>query len=1458
MSEERKTPGSPEVVKTREDAKGPGATKPSRSGWRVVAWMVAAAVVGMLLLTVGASWYATTADFQRRVGGEVVSVLENATGGRVELRHLTFNPWRLAIEVDGLVIHGTEAKGEMPYLSATKILLRLHLNMVLTHIRGLGPQSRISLRWLRVEQPRIHLIVDKDGKTNQPTPKHPSTSSTPLQDTLLDLQARRVEMVDGLAVLNERAIPFNLTASELNVQVGYLKKTDRYGATVDLANLRTKINAQPEVQSKLHLTAELGRDVLTLQRLDFWSGSQGATGGAVTHLVMTAEMQHFARPEWQTVVSGNVELRQLGYLTDTDGLDAGTMDLSLRGHNCNATQPVAPKHPHFWQRHGNAGAAPATKVVLPDPECTDGYLFVGSMKVHKGAYHNPFVRVEGVDGAAQLHVTPMVVLLTEMSGYVPGGGGAKGELRIVNGLPGSGSVVSAAGAATAKPETAPKTKPAGKALPAEFPHSYLTVMIDHLPLRSILDSTTAPSFGDLGFDTALTGPTTVEWNGPLETVADTVQVESSLTLTPTGVQRRGALGNVPVTGEITAHYDGRAEVVHVAHMLFQSPQSSLTGSGLLGVNIGDPLTVLQINLQTRDLGEFNQLLTTLDFEAFGKKGRAAIPLSLHGSMDFAGTASGPILDLDAKGRLVANDLGLQLGTLADAQIDSVVGEGEYSPNEGLLMASSTIKRGTAVMHVTGTFRPRRAMVHGVVQYPWDGHLAVDASVKLENAQAADLMEIAGQQQKIPVTGTVNLDAHATGTVDNLDGTGTVTLTDGVAYGEKYQKIAVDVAAQGQQLNATRMEVVAHGLSVAGSGGYNLSSKQLSGEISGNNLLLSKFDTIHAARPDVDGLLSFTAKANGTLEKPDLHAKASLTKIMLQGKPLGELNATANSAGSELSYEVRSQLVGAQVEASGRTSLTGDFETQAKLTVGGLDVANVIALMAPDTLKGSSTIAGTINVTGPAAKPKMLSGTATFNEFDVTLQGVELKAVQPLRASLRNGTVTLDQVHVTGADTDIHASGTAVVFGDTNPLGGRLNLGANGSVSMRLAHTFDADLIASGKVTFKMAAEGRMKKPALTGNVLFENVNVSVEGIANGLSNMNGTLVFNEDRLDVKDLTAQTGGGQVKMGGYLAYQNGLFADLTATGDVVRVRYNDLSATANASFRLQGGLQSLLLSGNVLVTRFGVGPNLDFAAFPAAGGVLAPPDPNSALNKIRLDVHVISAPQLDFQNSFAKLAGTVNLTVRGTLAAPSVLGRILITDGSATYAGTKYQLQRGSIYFTNPVRIDPTIDLDATARVENYDLTIGVHGTVENLKPTYRSEPPLTEADIFNLLALGRTQEEAQLYQEQQVGAGTDPMTSALLGGALNATVSSRVGKLFGAGSVKIDPAFIGTLGNSSARITVQEPLSKQLTLVFATNVNETAEQLIQVQYQLNENNAIVATRDESGVFSIVYKIRKRYH
>jgi translocation and assembly module TamB len=645
--------------------------------------------------------------------------------------------------------------------------------------------------------------------------------------------------------------------------------------------------------------------------------------------------------------------------------------------------------------------------------------------------------------------------------------------------------------------------------------------------------------------------------------------------------------------------------------------------------------------------------------------------------------------------------------------------------------------------------------------------------------------------------------------------------------------------------------------VSGSGGYNLTTKHITANLSGNGLQLSKFDSFTKVSPNADGVLAFTASVNGTAEEPGLNAKLGLTNVTVQGKPVGELSANATSSGPRVSYQLQSKLVGAQIEASGQTGLTGDYDTQAKLSMSGIDIANAIALFSPGSLKGSSDLSGFVTVSGPLRKPQQISGSVEFQRVDVKLENVELRSAAPLRASLRDGTVTVDQFHITGQDTDLLASGTAKVFGDTNAQGGALKLSASGDISMALAHTFDKDIISSGKVAFKVDVGGRMKEPELSGNVQLQNVNLALDGIANGLSAMNGTLVFNEGRLDVKDLTATTGGGQLKIGGYLAYQKGLFGDLTATGEAVRVRLYGLSSTANASLRLQGTPQSMRLSGNVLITRFGVGPDVDFAAFAGAAGPQIPPPPDAPTNKILMDVHVASAPQLDFQNSYAKLAGTVDLTVRGTVATPTVLGRIQITEGNATYLGTKYQLERGTITFSNPVRIDPVIDLDASARVENYDINIGLHGTTTSLKPTYRSEPPLTEADIFNLLALGRTQEESQINQQQQVQAGSDPTTNALLGGALNATVSSRVGKLFGGATVKIDPSFVGSLGTSAARITVTEPVAKQITLVFATNVNQSAQQLIQVQYRLDQSNSIVATRDENGVFSIVYKLRKRY-
>ena len=461
---------------------------------------------------------------------------------------------------------------------------------------------------------------------------------------------------------------------------------------------------------------------------------------------------------------------------------------------------------------------------------------------------------------------------------------------------------------------------------------------------------------------------------------------------------------------------------------------------------------------------------------------------------------------------------------------------------------------------------------------------------------------------------------------------------------------------------------------------------------------------------------------------------------------------AHTANHSLAYDMTTRLDSAELTVHGQTALNGDYATQARLEFSRFNIDSLLKLAHVAALSGESSLAGTVTVEGPLAHPEQLRGEARLQELEVTIAGVHLKSEGGVHATLANARIRLDPLHVTGEETDLHAQGSLDLKEKR-----QLDFAASGSINLKLAETLDPDLTASGTTSFQVEAHGPLKNPGLQGRIDFQNGSLSLEDIPNGLSQLHGTLEFNQDRLEVRSLTAMTGGGLLSVAGFLAYEHGIYADLSVTGKGIRIRYPPgVSSLADATLRLQGSQNNLLLGGDVLITRFSVSPDLDIAALAAQANAvqtIAPPDAPS--NHIRLDVHMVSSPQLNFQNAFAKLAGDVDLRLRGTVASPSLLGRVSITEGSAIIAGTRYDLQRGDISFTNPVRIEPLIDLSATARVEDYDITLGLHGTPEKLAVTYRSDPPLPEADVVALLALGRTEQPAAPLHAA-AGAGRSPI------------------------------------------------------------------------------------------------------
>ena len=145
-----------------------------------------------------------------------------------------------------------------------------------------------------------------------------------------------------------------------------------------------------------------------------------------------------------------------------------------------------------------------------------------------------------------------------------------------------------------------------------------------------------------------------------------------------------------------------------------------------------------------------------------------------------------------------------LGT-TDVQMDSVVADAEYSPNTGVMVASSTIKRGTAVLNLVGKVKPRKVVSRrGVATYLWDEGMAIDAKAQLANAQVVRRIADCRTAGEDSGDGNDCLNGHAVGTLKNLSGGGHVSLTNGVAYGEPYESAVADVTVQGKDVEASNV------------------------------------------------------------------------------------------------------------------------------------------------------------------------------------------------------------------------------------------------------------------------------------------------------------------------------------------------------------------------------------------------------------------------------------------------------------------------------------------------------------------------------------------------------------------------------------------------------------------------------------------------------------------------------
>jgi translocation and assembly module TamB len=829
------------------------------------------------------------------------------------------------------------------------------------------------------------------------------------------------------------------------------------------------------------------------------------------------------------------------------------------------------------------------------------------------------------------------------------------------------------------------------------------------------------------------------------------------------------------------------------------------------------------------------------------------------------------LNADVRGTLNNSEF-LLTAVNADASARGLRFEGE---NYGDATLKATTSGNTVAYNLISDFAGSDVRVGGRTQLTKDYPTTADATIR--NLNVERVLTVA-KQSDVQARGILSGTAHVSGTLQNPQGNADLDLAKAVICDEPLDRVRARLTYLPQRVDVTMLEAVAGPSRIDVTAQYNhpagtFSSGQLTFKVDSSRMDLGRIHNVQKVRPGLGGVLHIAANGDAHVQPGttpvlfrDLNADVSATGVSAQGKNFGELTLKAATNGGRLNFTLESNLAGSSIAGRGNAQLTGDYPLDAQLTFRDVAWSRLEPLLSQPTQssKFDASAEGEVRVTGPALNTDQLRGSARITTLEVHSippansheRPVSIHNQGPIAATLDRGTVRIESTHLVGPQTDISATGT---------VGQRVDVAVRANTDIGLIQSFDRDIFASGKVVLVANVGGTLDKPQVNGSLQLQNASINYVDVPNGLSNANGTVVFNGSTATIRNLTGESGGGKVALAGFVTYSDMLRLGMKATATNVRIRPEPgISVVVSADVNITGTTQAARAMGNVTINRVTYAPQSDFGSLLARAAPPAQPaaETGSFLEHMRLDIRVRTSSVTAVQASLAQnLQIDSDLRVRGTAARPGMTGRLVITSGDLVFFGSKYHVNSGSIGFYNPFRIEPVLDFSLETQAKGVNVVLNVRGPVDNMKLSYTSEPPLQFQEIVGLLASGKTptsdptilanQPPPPAQSFQQMGE------SALVSKALADPVSNRLERVFGISQLKIDPAFTSGSDLPQARVTLQQQVASNITFTYVTALEDPNSQIIRVEWAFNPRWSAVANRDENGIFSINLFYKKQF-
>ena len=580
--------------------------------------------------------------------------------------------------------------------------------------------------------------------------------------------------------------------------------------------------------------------------------------------------------------------------------------------------------------------------------------------------------------------------------------------------------------------------------------------------------------------------------------------------------------------------------------------------------------------------------------------------------------------------------------------------------------------------------------------------------------------------------------------------------------------------------------------------------------------------IVATLDDPAGDLTFDASVDGTsalvggLDFSTLRATATGSPASMSWTVDGQQSGAAVSGAGQVSI---AETISIALETLALSASGESFALAAPNTItigedGTVDLGSMSLTAAGGSLQVSGTVADTLNlnvnasdvplrlislaapgaeVTGVVNGSASISGSADApqGQYDLRATGVgtpETEAVGLGSYDISvSGTLSAGSTQFDGALT---GTGSRLSVTGTVPTGGA------GSVQVTGEGSFDLSVLnpllaagadtVGGTLAINLTASGSMSDLTASGTVnlrdgSFRNALYGVELTAIEID-MNAST----DELVVNRLTAQTpNGGRIGGSGSIILDpsRGLPVEVQVQADdAALLDMPSVAATADANLTFSGSLaQGGELSGTVRLEQVEARlDNLGTASVPTIDVIeINPATPEEAARieraraaaageqtatafDIGLDVEVSAPNQVFVRGSGLEAEFAGDLTVAGTLNAPSIRGSLDLRRGSYDVLSRHLEFTQGSIRFDGRP-IDPLLNFEATTTVDSITATLAVTGRASDPGIEVTSQPPLPQSEILAIILFGRASDSLTAFEAVQLAASAGQLAGIGGGG-----------------------------------------------------------------------------------------------